>query len=126
MTVHIDVLTPMPEGWEMCQTCNLIMKQAHLPQENPSDCYPKEWQEEFQKTSNMIITLAKRFGASVKITIYDPRSLQGLIKALRFGINRYPAYIIAKKYKYIGWDIDRVHEIITLAGGIPLQAPNNE
>jgi hypothetical protein len=123
--VQIDVLTPMPEGWGMCQTCELFISQAGMndaPDQRINDSFPQEWQEEFKKTSHFILDMAEKFGSSIQMILYDPRSLQGIIKAIRFRVHRYPAFIINNKTRYIGVDPEEIEKKIINAGGV-VQVP---
>ena len=65
---------------------------------------PPEWQADFHRLSALIFDLADRYGDRVLIRVYDPRSLQGLIKAMRHGVRRYPTFIVAGRTKIAGWD----------------------
>ena len=105
--IQIDVFYPIPEGWGMCTSCEVMMDQAilgQLPQERGLDEYPPEWKEEFQRLSNAIYTLAARYQEQVQIRIWDPRSLQGMLKSIRYGVRRYPTFIVNRHKILTGWD----------------------
>jgi hypothetical protein len=107
-TVQIDVYYPVPEGWGVCNTCEMMMAQAGLgkaPYERGLDEYPPEWQAEFKRLAAMIFTLADRYQDSVQIRIWDPRSLQGLWRSIRYGIRHYPTFIVSGQGKMTGWDM---------------------
>lgn len=76
------------------------------PHERGLDEYPPEWREDFQRLSEMVFTLADRYGDSILIRIWDPRSLQGLFKAIRYGVHRYPTFVINGQRKITGLDIN--------------------
>lgn len=91
----------------MCTSCEMLMAQANLgkpPHERGLDEYPPEWQEEFQRLSSTIFRLAERYQNQVQIRVWDPRSFQGLLKSIRFGIRHYPTFIVNGQNKYTGWD----------------------
>jgi hypothetical protein len=107
--VSIEVISLLPEGWGVCLSCEILMARANLdkaPHERGIEEYPPEWQEEFQKLTEFILDLSTRYGDSVYIRIFDPRSLQGLWKSIKYGIHRYPTFIIEKKKKVSGLDKD--------------------
>jgi hypothetical protein len=113
--IQIDVFYPVPEGWGLCTTCEMMLAQANLgddPQHRNLDEYPPEWQEEFKRLSSIIIDLASRYQDKVYIRIWDPRSLQGLWYSIRFGVHKYPTFIIDKHYKQAGWDIQSIDQYI--------------
>jgi len=102
----------------MCTTCEMMMAQANLgeaPQERGLDEYPPEWKEEFQRLSTTIFNLADRYQGQVQIRIWDPRSLQGMFKSIRYGIRRYPTFIVNGHNKLTGWDTAKLEQKIQAA-----------
>ncbi len=80
------------------------------------DEYPSEWREDFQQLSNLILDLAARYGANILVRIYDPRSLQGLVKSVRYGVRRYPTFIVDGREKVVGLDIAALERLIRSRG----------
>jgi len=102
----------------MCNTCEMMMAQADLGQAPPErglDEYPPEWQEEFRRLSSLIFTLAERYQNKVRIRIWDPRSLQGMLKSIRYGVRRYPTFIVNRHHKLTGWDTNSLEQHIQTA-----------
>jgi hypothetical protein len=63
--VQVDVISPLPEGWGICLTCEAMMARANLgkaPYERGLEEYPAEWREDFQRLSALILDLAARYG----------------------------------------------------------------
>ena len=121
-TVHVDVISPLPEGWGICLSCEMLMARANLdqaPHERGLDEYPPEWQEEFQHLSDVVMDLSTRYQNSILIQIWDPRSLQGLIKSIRYWVRRYPTFIVEGQDKVTGWDVEQLEQYIVTAGGVP-------
>jgi hypothetical protein len=105
--VRVDVIALVPEGWGLCQSCEALLAQADLGQAPPErglDELPPEWQADFRRLSALIFDLADRYRDQVMIRVYDPRSLPGLVKAIRHGARRYPTFIVAGRTKVVGWD----------------------
>ena len=120
--VQVDVIFPMPEGWGICLSCEMLMARAQLdqaPYERGLDEYPPEWQEEFQRLSSIIMSLAEQYQNGILIRIWDPRSLQGLWKAIRYGARRYPTFIVEGREKVTGWDTNHLEQEIRAAGATP-------
>ena len=120
--VQVDVIFPMPEGWGICLSCEMLMARAQLdqaPYERGLDEYPPEWQEEFQRLSSIILSLAEQYQNGILIRIWDPRSLQGLWKAIRYGARRYPTFIVEGRAKVTGWDTNQLEQHIRAAGATP-------
>ena len=120
-TVHVDVISPLPEGWGICLSCEMLMARANLdqaPHERGLDEYPPEWQEEFQRLSDLVMGLSTRYQDSILIQIWDPRSLQGLMKSIRYWVRRYPTFIVDGQNKVTGWDVEQLEQYIVTAGGV--------
>jgi hypothetical protein len=87
----------------------MLMARANLdqaPHERGMDEYPPEWREEFQRLSDVIMDLSDRYQDRILIQIWDPRSLQGLWKSIRYGVHRYPTFVIEKQRKINSLDKD--------------------
>ena len=113
--IQIDVFFPVPEGWGLCSSCELILSQADLtesPEVRGMDEYPPDWQEDLRRLSSTIFTLSERYSNEVQIHIWDPRSLQGLIKSIRHGVRRYPTFLVSGQNKYTGWDTSQLEQDI--------------
>jgi hypothetical protein len=111
--LQIEVYYPIPEGWGMCNPCELMMSQANMgqpPETRGLEEYPPELVEEFKQLSTTIYTLADRFHDQVQIKIWDPRSFQGLWKCIRHGVRRYPTFIIGGRTKLTGFDMDQLEQ----------------
>ncbi|MBM4461513.1 MAG: hypothetical protein FJ011_27780 [Chloroflexi bacterium] len=105
--VHVDVIAFVPEGWGLCRSCEMLMARADLgaaPPVRGLDEYPAEWQADFQRLSALIFDLADRYRDHVLIRVYDPRSLQGIVKAVRHGVRRYPTFVVGGRRKIEGAD----------------------
>ena len=99
----------------------MLMARANLdqaPYDRGLDEYPPEWQEDFQRLSDVIMDLSARYQESILIQIWDPRSLQGLMKSLRYWVRRYPTFIVEGREKFSGWDIEQLDQSIVTAGGV--------
>jgi len=89
------------------------------PYERNLEEYPPDWQEDFRRLSDTVMNIAVRYGDAVLIRIFDPRSLQGLWKSVRYGVRRYPTFIVLGHGKVAGWDIEQLDEILQTAGLVP-------
>jgi hypothetical protein len=119
MPVQVDVFSPMPESWGLCQSCETLMSRAEIKDSDNFrglEAYPPDWYEDFQRLSDAVLDLAHRYGESVNIRLYDPRSLPGLFKAIRHGVHRYPTFLISKREKVIGLDLPAIERFLSQAG----------
>ena len=98
------------------------MARANLdqaPHERGLEEYPPEWQAEFQRLSDVILDLATRYQDNILIQIWDPRSLQGLMKSIRYWVRRYPTFIVDGQEKVTGWNVEQLEQHILAASGLP-------
>ena len=119
--VPVEVIMLLPEGWGICLTCEALIAQAEMekaPHERGLDEYPPEWQAEFQRFSDLVFDLSSRYGESILIRIFDPRSLQGLLKAVRYGVHHYPTFIVGRHEKVVGLDVGRLDRALQGQGAV--------
>ena len=119
--VQVEVITPLPEGWGICLTCEALIAQVEMgqaPCDRGLEEYPPEWQADFRRFSELIFDLSQRYGDSVSIRIWDPRSFQGLIKAIRYGAHRYPTFVVDGRQKIVGLEAARLDQALQSAGAL--------
>jgi len=120
--VEVDVIAPLPEGWGLCVTCEMMMSRASLdknPYERAFEVYPPEWRQDFENLSAFIFELSPTYGDSILIRIFDPRSPSGLWKSIRHWVRKYPAFIINGRQKFCGLDQTYLIPALQAAGAIP-------
>lgn len=116
--IQVDVFYPIPESWGLCNSCELMLSQAGASQ--PLDArgleeYPPELIEEFRRLSAAIYALAEHYQDQVRIKVWDPRSLQGLWKSIRYSVHSYPTFVINGKARLSGWDTVKVDQLVQSA-----------
>ncbi len=119
MPVQVDVFSPLPESWGLCQSCETLMLRAQIGDTanlRGREDYPPDWLEDFQCLSDTVLDLARRYGNSVNICLYDPRSLPGLFMAIRHRVHRYPTFLISKREKVTGLDLPALERCLAQAG----------
>jgi hypothetical protein len=104
--LQVEVVAYVMGSMDHCAHCQVFIdgsgvgsqvKQADLA------AYPQEFREEWLRLSAWILALAERYAGQLQIKITDAQSPQGLWKALRHGVRKYPTFIIEGK-KYHGWN----------------------
>lgn len=66
--------------------------------------YPDHLLEDHYRLSALVVELVNRFKGQITVHIFDPQSLPGFIKSLRFWVRKYPTFIIDGEQKIVGWD----------------------
>ena len=117
--VEVEVFSPVPEGWGICLSCEMLMARANMdkaPYERGLDEYPPEWKKDFQRLSDLVLDLAACYGDRILIRIWDPRSLQGMFKSIRYGVRRYPTFVINGHEKVTGLDAALLEQVLRSQG----------
>jgi hypothetical protein len=101
--IKVDVIGTFPfQYFPFCRCpyafCYKETKDLYMslpPPQESIDEIPKEVKEENEKIAEFLKTLFNRFGdANIKIQLHDVGRPDGIWKALRHGVKRYPAIIV--------------------------------
>lgn len=112
--LEVEVIAHVLGSMDHCQHCQVFIdgvgvgNQIH---QTDLDSYPPDWMEEWQNLSNMILDLAERYTGKLVIKITDAQTPQALWKAIRFGIHKYPTFIVAGE-KYHGFNEEKIAQLI--------------
>lgn len=120
--VHLDVIALIPEGWGLCQSCETLMAGAGLakaPSDRGLDEAPPELRKDFERLSALLLDLSARYGDQLQIHIFDPYSLPGLARAIRYGARRYPTFVISGREKIVGWEVEKLDQALRQATSQP-------
>ncbi|MDW8068519.1 MAG: hypothetical protein RML46_06375 [Anaerolineae bacterium] len=106
--MQLQVLMPIPTVFRHCLVCEALSAGivGDLARQEMVGEYPAEFLEEFDRLMRWINELTLRFGPALKVRVIDPQSPEGLWKCLRYGIRRYPAFILPDGRKVVGWEWD--------------------
>ena len=123
--VRVEIISPIPEGWGICSPCEVLMARADLdtpPYLRGLDEYPPDWQEFYSQLARLVMHLSAAYGESILIRLVDPHSIQGLVTSLRYGVRRYPTFVINGVKSVSGLDLAQVKLALRSAGAVE-QAP---
>jgi hypothetical protein len=70
-----------------------------------------------------VAATAARYRGRIQIKITDPQSLEGVWKAIRYRVRRYPTVIINGKDKFVGWQEAAVEAALARLMAEPAPAP---
>jgi len=105
--VRLEVIAPTFEGMGICAECELVLSEAGVgehPAHRGLDEYPPEWQEDYRRLLEWVYGLGDRYGERILIRVIDPKSFEGLAKALRYRVRHYPTWIVNGQTKIVGWE----------------------
>ena len=95
--LEVEVITHVLGSLDHCSHCQVFLNGAGVGQQiHKSDLssYPPDWKEEWQQFSDLIFRLSEKYAGKLVIRITDAQSLNALWKALRYGVRKYPTFII--------------------------------
>ncbi len=112
--LEIEVLAHVLGSMNHCSHCQVFIDGVGVGDQIHQadlDSYPADWIQEWHQLSDLILNLTERFAGQLVVKITDAQTPQGLWKALRLGIRKYPTFIVASE-KYHGLDAEQVVSIV--------------
>lgn len=112
--LQVEVVTHVLGSMNHCSHCQVFIDGVGVGDQihqTDFESYPPDWKQEWQQFSDLIFSLTERFAGKLVIKIIDAQSPQALWKALRYGIRKYPTFIVDGK-KYRGLDEDALVNLI--------------
>jgi hypothetical protein len=112
--LQVEVVAHVLGSMNHCSHCQVFIDgagvgdQVHYADLNS---FPKDWLEEWEQLSDLIFKLTERYAGKLVIKITDAQSPQALWKALRYGVRRYPTFIVGDE-KVQGIDENQVDRLI--------------
>ncbi len=114
--ILVQILAYAPTQFFHCQHCELVWQQAgvgaRMHQEQLDSSIPQDLLKEYANLSNWVRAAVESYGGRVVFKIVDAASMEGLLKTVRYGARRYPAFIVDGQAKYIGTDFDQAKHLI--------------
>ncbi len=114
--VMLEILAPMLSAEEVgCQSCRLILNDLGMRKDHLNACvneYPDDWKDAVLHLSQWIRELSALYQHRICIRVIDAMSLLGIWKQVRYGLRRFPAFIVDKRHTFVGWDAGRLESLI--------------
>lgn len=110
----LQIIMPIPTTYRHCLSCEALsggVVGEKARQEMAAE-YPADFLAEFERLMGWINELILRFGPSLQVHVVDPWSLEGLWKCLRYGVYRYPAFILPGGCKVVGWEREALEQAL--------------
>jgi hypothetical protein len=121
--VHVEILTYAPTEFYHCQHCEIVWDSVGFGQriraEQRANALPADLRAEFSAISDWVAQSVGQYGERLQFKVVDVASVEGVIKALRHRVRRFPAFIVDGSERIVGFDPDRLDEAISrrLKGG---------
>jgi hypothetical protein len=113
--VDVKVYAHVLGSMNHCSHCQVFIDGAGVGEQVHKadlESYPREWMEEWQQLSDLILGLAEKYRNRIVVNIVDAQSPQGLWAAIRSGIRRYPTFVVEGE-KYTGFDTQEADRLIS-------------
>lgn len=114
--ILVEILAYAPTQFYHCQHCEIIWQQAgageRIHQEQLETSIPQDLQKEYADLSNWLRDTVEGYGGRVVFQVIDAASLEGFLKSVRYGLRRFPSFIIDGKAKHSGTDLSQAKRLI--------------
>jgi len=110
----VEIIAYAPTQYFHCQHCELVWDQAQIDgvkkfhADALETSMPPEMMQEYQSLSDWIRNTVKRYSGRVTFRVVDAASVEGVWKTLRYGVRKYPAFVIEGKDKLTGTNFAQV------------------
>jgi hypothetical protein len=110
----VEIIAYAPTQYFHCQHCELVWDQAQIDgvkkfhADALETSIPPEMMQEYQSLSDWIRNTVKRYSGRVTFRVVDAASVEGVWKTLRYGVRKYPAFVIEGKHKLTGTNFAQV------------------
>lgn len=105
--IYVQVVAPGVTHFFHCMHCEQIFDQVGIGEKlrrEEYERYPEEFKQEAMRLAGWLTELAQKLGKRVHFEVIDPQSFFGLWLSIRYGIRKYPTFIVQKKHRVSGWD----------------------
>jgi hypothetical protein len=113
--ILLEIVTRVMTFYDPCHRCAILFDEAGLQKELTQKTmgdYPQDLRKEFIDLSDWIRELTRLYKHRLRIRLIDAQSPLGMYKSLRHWIRNYPAFIVERKEKFVGWDKDRLEDLL--------------
>ena len=122
----VEIIAYAPTAYYHCTHCEVAFREMGVSnqfhQEQFDSSLPADLAAEYQKMSDWVKDLFRRYCDQVVVRVIDAASVEGFIKSLRYGARKFPAVIVARKARYLHGDYERAEAEIARQLGVQPQA----
>jgi hypothetical protein len=123
--VDVQIIAYAPTVYYHCQHCEVTFNEVGLGtrvhREQAAASLPDDLRAEFENLTLRLHELAIRFGDRVRLRVVDAASIEGVLKALRWRVRKYPAVIIDGRRESARNGLDDLMDLVAKRLGEPAQ-----
>jgi hypothetical protein len=115
--LQVEVLTYAPTEFFHCLHCEVVFQTVGVGQsvhrEQRAAAFPPDLQAEYDALASWVQGLVARHGGRVAVRVVDVASLEGVYKALRYRVRKFPTVVVDGRAHAAGGDfvaLDRLVE----------------
>jgi hypothetical protein len=113
--VLLEVLAHVPTDLFHCRHCEQFFSAAGIGaavHEEVRASYPDAMLEEAARLAALLQGLLARHGGRLEVRVVDVGSVEGLVKSLRYGVRRYPGFVIDRRKRVTGWHAETLLRMV--------------
>jgi hypothetical protein len=111
----VEIITYAPTEFFHCLHCEVVFQQVGIGQkihaEQRAANFPDDLKQEFAELAAWVERTAERYPDQIRFRIVDAASIEGVYKSLRYGVRKFPAFVIGK-HNVVGGDFARATELV--------------
>jgi hypothetical protein len=114
--VKLEIIAYAPTIFIHCAHCELAWDGAglaqRLRQEQWDNSFPDDLRDEYLQISDLVLKLRAKYGPYFRVSVVDAASIEGFFKSLRYGVRRFPAFVLDGRDKVVGFDLAKVEGLV--------------
>ncbi|MDI6695679.1 MAG: hypothetical protein QME21_11585 [Anaerolineales bacterium] len=122
----VEIIAYAPTAYYHCTHCEVAFREMgvsnNFHREQLDSSLPADLAAEYQKMSDWVRDLFRRYCDQVVVQVIDAASVEGFIKSLRYKTRKFPAIIVARKARFSHGDYEQADVEIARLLGVQLQA----
>ncbi|MBI4505379.1 MAG: hypothetical protein HY691_07575 [Chloroflexi bacterium] len=105
----VEIIAYAPTRFYHCLHCEVVWQQVghgqkiHAEQDRTG--LPDDLRREYETLSDWVHGLFDRYGDRLDVRVIDVASVEGVLRALRYGVRRFPAIVVAGRERVAGGDL---------------------
>lgn len=118
--VRLEVLAYAPTEFFHCQHCEVVWDHIGLgrrirDEQRSAGLLPVDLQAEYEAIGDWIFDACRRYGDRLQVRLVDVASIEGVLRAARHRVRRFPAFVVEGLDPLLGFDRARLDERLACA-----------
>lgn len=102
----VEIIAYAPTAFYHCTHCEVAWREMgatnRIHEEQTESSLPPDLIREYQAVSDWVQEMFRIHCDQLVVKVIDAASLEGVFKALRYNVHRYPAVVVEQKSRFIG------------------------